>query len=249
MRRFYVPKEMFGKDTVKLSPDICKHIHTVLRLREGDLVEIFDGECAFAVEISEISRHGGMGIVKHKIEGKDKKKSFQVRLCPAVIKAHRMDFLVEKAVELGVNEIQPVVSLRSVVKPAGEKLAHWNKVARASAAQSGRVDVPPVRPPMPFTKALELDADIKIILHEKERHTYLDDIIEADRHIIKGDIALPVITLLSGPEGGFTDEEIGQAMKKGYIPCGLGDAVLRAETAAIVAVAVISQFTRKAKRE
>lgn len=255
MRRFYIPKEMFIKDTVKLPADICKHIHTVLRLAKGDLIEVFDGESAFVAEILEISRHGGSATVKHRIEGKEnRKKILRVRLLPAVIKSNRMDFLIEKAVELEVDEIQPILTYRVVVKSSDEKVRHWNKIAQSAASQSGRVDVPPIHPPLIFSKALELSADVKIILHERERDKSLEDVINANMHIIISEDtssanSLPIVALLSGPEGGFTDEEISQAMAKGCVPCGLGDAVLRAETAPLVALAVLSHITRKMRKK
>jgi 16S rRNA (uracil1498-N3)-methyltransferase len=252
MRRFYIPKEMFSKDTVKLSADICRHIHTVLRLDKGDLIEVFDGESAFVAEILEISRHGGSATVKHTIEGEDKRKILRVKLLPAVIKSKRMDFLIEKAVELGVDEIQPILTHRSVVKSSEEKVRHWNKIAQSATSQSGRIDVPPIHPPLPFAKALELLANVKIILHERERDQSLEDIISANRHLIRGDASsansIPIVALLSGPEGGFTEEELSQAMAKGCVPCGLGDAVLRAETAPLTALAVLNHLTRKMRK-
>lgn len=245
MRRFYVPREMFDKNTIRLSADICKHIHRVLRLSKGDLIEVFDGECAFVAQIKEISSHGGAGILKRKIEGGNKKKFLRIRLLPAVIKSNRMDFLIEKAVELGVYEIQPILTYRGVVKAGKEKVRHWNNIARASASQSGRIYIPPVHLPIPFDEALEGAADIKVILHEKEQKIYLEDIIEANMHTMASMSSLPIVALLSGPEGGFTEKEVAQAIAKEHTPCGLGDAVLRAETAPFVALSILNYLTRK----
>jgi 16S rRNA (uracil1498-N3)-methyltransferase len=160
-----------------------------------------------------------------------------ITLLTAIPRGALMDFLVQKTAELGVSRLIPIVTARSVARPDAEagRRTRWEKIAREAARQCGRADVPVVEAPVPLAVALaapELPAR-RLALFEGER-------LRSLRSELSG--TAPVATaLLVGPEGGFASAEIEAARGVGFVPVGLGKLILRVETAAIVAVALVAE--------
>jgi 16S rRNA (uracil1498-N3)-methyltransferase len=155
-------------------------------------------------------------------------------LLVAVPRGSRMDLLVQKATELGVHRVVPVIAARSVARPEAGRRARWQKIGREAARQCGRADVPQIDAPVSLADAVsapDLPAR-RFAFFEGERQRSLQAALDADPS--------PVPTaILIGPEGGFDPVEIGAARDAGFATLGLGQLILRVETAAIVALALI----------
>ena len=193
MRRFYVPKKRWQGNKALLDSDQCRHLTRVLRMGAGDTVIIFDGKGEFEAVIASVDKSGAWCEIVRPIKDRPAKKA-HIILAPALIKAKKMDMVIEKATELGADEIIPFTSQRCVIKPKPHKSDRWIKIAESAAAQSGQTDVPKIHEPLDFKKILHQKADLKIMLWEGER-----DDVGARRAL-----PLPRILLLVGPEGGFT---------------------------------------------
>ena len=221
-----------------LPPAQSRHVTRVLRLRSGDAVTLFNGDGSeYSAEIARIGKDAATLSVTGS-RAVDREAPLAVILAQAVSGGERMDYTVQKAVELGVAGIQPLVSARSVVRLAGERavkrLAHWQAVAIAACEQCGRNRVPRVEPPLEFHAWLALtakaqDGAAKLLLSPRATDS------------LRG-LARPasgVIILLAGPEGGWIPEEERAAEQTGFHPVRLGPRVLRTETAAVAALAAL----------
>jgi 16S rRNA (uracil1498-N3)-methyltransferase len=162
-----------------------------------------------------------------RVEHPAREATVDLVLAPALLKGPRMDTLVEKVTELGVARLAPVLTERVVAR--GEHRERWERIAAAAAKQCGRTRLPVLVPPCPLAERLsEPGPAVRLIAWEAERTTRIGDLPAT------ADAAL----LVTGPEGGFTADEIALARAVGCRPVGLGARILRAETAAIVAVAL-----------
>jgi 16S rRNA (uracil1498-N3)-methyltransferase len=236
-RRLFVPGERLGGPRLTLTGPEHRHLGLVLRARPGDTVTLFDGAGgevdAEVIRVERAETELALG-ERRAVAG----PAVALTLLCAVPRGPRMDFLVQKSSELGVARLVPVVTERSVVRPdadgANGKRARWEKIAREAARQCGRADLPIVDPPVALAEALAgpgLPAR-RFALFEGERSRSL-------RVALAG--AEPAATaLLVGPEGGFAAAELAVARAAGFEAVGLGARILRVETAAIVAVALVA---------
>jgi 16S rRNA (uracil1498-N3)-methyltransferase len=234
-RRLFVPGERLTGTRLTLTGDEHRHVGRVLRARVGDRLTLFDGaggevEGRVArVERGEIELELG---ARRMVAG----PATPLTLLVAVPRGARMDFLVEKTVELGVARIIPVIAERSVVRLDAEanRGARWEKIAREAARQCGRADVPVIAAPAPLGAAL-VDGALparRLALFEGEKTRSLGAELAG---------AGPVATaLLVGPEGGFGAAEIAAARDAGFTSVGLGPRILRVETAAIAGLALLA---------
>lgn len=238
MPRFYSPPPLPLSDTFELPPDAAHHASRVLRLRVGDAVDIFDGiggECRGVIADLNGKRVTVAGITPSSIQ---RESPLHVVLAQALSSSEKMDWVIQKATELGVTEIQPLATERSVAKLAAERvahrLAHWQQVAISACEQCGRNVLPVINAPLDMMQWLQQEEavpDAKFILlpggtatlHEQARP--------------KGKVAL-----LIGAEGGFSQAESTAALQCGYIPIRLGARVMRTETAAIAGIAVLQNL-------
>jgi 16S rRNA (uracil1498-N3)-methyltransferase len=216
--RIYLPEAELGKEEA-LSSEQIRHLK-VLRVKKGELVGIFDG-----IGNEYEGFYSGKVIVPEKQIDAQKEPDVKVTLAVAVPKGARMDFLIEKVSEIGVNSIVPIICSRGVVKPKGAKIERWRRIVVEACAQSERSMVPTLSNPIPFTELLST-----IKQYEK---AYICQ---------KGGKVLPAnkkgnILLIVGPEGDFTPEEMESALEAGCQKVSLGPTILRTETAGIVAVA------------
>jgi 16S rRNA (uracil1498-N3)-methyltransferase len=209
------------------------HLLHVLRLQKGDALTLFDGQGAeFPATISAIDKSAVTLSVGVRREV-DRESPLQVVLAQGISSGERMDYTVQKCVELGVAAIQPLVTQRSVVRLTGERAekraAHWQHVAAAACEQCGRNLLPTILPVQPVLNWLGAAPDGARFVLSPAGSTRLRD------H------ARPAgpLTLLVGPEGGWDEAELAAAQRAGFAPLALGPRVLRTETAAVAALAAM----------
>jgi 16S rRNA (uracil1498-N3)-methyltransferase len=207
----------------------------VLRLQPGDVITLFNGEGGeFDATVSRMGR-SEVEVVVGAHRPVERETARAVHLLAGITANDRMDWLVEKATELGVASITPLVAERSVLKLKGEradkKLAHWQGVAVAAAEQCGRNRVPPIHPAVTLTEWLKKSAP-------GER--WVLSLSEGTQPLPHQASQAPV-TVLSGPEGGLSPGEEIAALAAGFAPVSLGPRVLRAETAPLAVLAVCAQ--------
>ena len=217
-----------------------RHLSRVLRARPGDKVTLFDGQGGEVdAEILTIERD-------RTTLSLGERRQVAVPAGPRVVllqslaRGERMDTIVQKTTELGVHEIVPIAAGRSVARlPAGEaapRRARWQKIAQEAARQCGRADIPAIADPRPLAEALAGTGrgpdQRRLALWEGSRGCPL-------RAALAAGPVPAIVTLLVGPEGGFAEDEIAAAAQSGFEIVGLGPRILRVETAAIVAVALI----------
>ena len=244
-RRFHIPADRWGGALLRLEGVERHHCVEVLRLRPGRRVTLFDGAGGEAeAEIVSFDRHAVMLRLTGPLETTPPPR-FRITLAQAILKGSRMDFIVQKATELGVAAIAPVVSERTVVRldpeTAEERRARWTQQAIESAKQCGQNRVPQVEATQGLTDFLrDVSAGVDLAL------------VAALRPEARGLRALlaeragPVneALLLVGPEGDFTPKELELAGAAGFQPLDLGPAILRSETAALYALSVLSYELR-----
>jgi 16S rRNA (uracil1498-N3)-methyltransferase len=234
--RFFIPPafaSLAPGARIALPDAAAHHAARVLRLAAGDAVTLFDGRGGeYAAVITLASRQ--VEVKLSAFDAVEREGPFPVELVQGISSGDRMDFTVQKAVELGAASIRPVVAERSVVKLAGERaekrVAHWQQIAIAACEQCGRNRVPEVRAIQALDRFLaEPGAPLRLLLSPRSG-TLL-------RSLPKPSVP---VQLLIGPEGGFSDGEERAAMAMGYAPVNLGVRVLRTETAALGALAAMS---------
>jgi 16S rRNA (uracil1498-N3)-methyltransferase len=237
--RIYAPPVHEGQDTVELAEDTVRYLRNVLRLGRGDGILLFDGsgwEYRGVIERLE-GREGTARIVAR--ERVPLAIPVRITLAQALPKGDKMEFIVQKATELGVARIVPFRSARTIPRRtedrAARRLERWRRIAAEAAEQCGRTDVPEIAEPLPFREALAQAGPeaVKILFWESETERSV-------REILKGDAARSAkeFFLVVGPEGGVTGEETEQARQAGFLTASLGRLVLRVETAALAILAI-----------
>ena len=241
MHRFFVPTTSRAEQTVTLSSDIAHQIARVLRLRANEEIVVIPTDAANAVEwrvrLVTVEARAVSGMVVAERPGLPE-PSCAVTLCPALLKGERFDWLVQKATELGVAAIQPIVTARTIRKIGSDDRharERWQRIATAAAEQSGRSRVPAIRGPVPLGELVHAVTVSLLVAHETVAARTLTEAISA---------ASDRVAVAIGPEGGFTDDEVARlTADAGAVPVSLGPRVLRAETAAITAVTVVMAAT------
>ena len=232
--RFYFPGELGPGRQVELPDQAAHHASRVLRLRTGESVTLFNGkEGEYDATILRMGKDG-VAVRTGQWCDRECESPLEIMLVQAVPGGEKMDFILQKAVELGVTSIQPVLSVRSVVRLEGERaqkrVQHWQNVVISACEQSGRNRVPQVAPIMTLTNWLGAGttAAVKLMLSPRAEHS-LRVLPEPD-----GQVAL-----LVGPEGGLTETEEEAAAVCGFVPIKIGRRILRTETAALATVSAM----------
>ncbi|MGA2040348.1 MAG: RsmE family RNA methyltransferase [Bryobacteraceae bacterium] len=231
-RRFFVDAVCGG--VAELAGDAARHLTRVLRVEPGQRYEISDGHAAWLAEIAEAR---GPRVVFRVIEPVETAElAIRITLCAALIKFDRLEWMIEKTTELGVERIQPVETARSekgLFEASAKRAERWVRIAREAAEQSRRLRAPEILPAARLQACLMEAAGARYRLEEAAALPLVRLLAEAPE--TDGEVRL-----LLGPEGGWTDEERDAAARAGWLAASLGPRVLRAETAAIAAVAVVS---------
>ena len=232
MPRFYLPTALAPHTTLNLPDNIIRHIH-VLRLNAGDSITLFNGTGNdFAATLQTIGkRHAECHI--HAQRQPENESPLAITLVQAISSGERMDFTLQKSVELGVRAICPIISERCVVRLSGERadkrVQRWQDIAIAACEQSGRSIVPTVLPIVSFSDYLRQMPPELHLMMSLRRATTLRDIAPAPQSL----------RLMIGPEGGWTPAEEQAALDAGVQTITLGKRVLRTETAAMAAMAAM----------
>lgn len=229
-RRFFAPPSAFNftKQSVTLTADEARHLREVLRLKPGDTVSVFDGEGKeFAARVVQARREFAELELHEEINTARPESPLQLTLAVALLKGEKFDLVVQKATELGVNKIVPLITRHADIKlrdqnDAAKRVARWQRIALEAAKQSGRAVVPEVSLPVTFASLL----DGSCVLFSERGGYGLTQISNP-------------ITAIIGSEGGWSDEEIEEARAAGAQIVTLGGRILRAETAAITAAALL----------
>jgi len=228
-RRFFVDQIRSG--AAELRGEEARHLTRVLRVEPGQRFEISDNENAYLAEIEEAR---GERVVFRVIEPiVTTPLPVRVTLCAALIKFDRFEWIVEKATELGVERIRPVETTRSekgLFEASRKRSERWTRIARESSQQARRVRAPEILPAVRFNVAIKEEAEHRYFLEEATAPPFPREIPEERQD---------TVALLVGPEGGWTDAERLTAHGAGWCAVSLGPQVLRAETAACAALAIV----------
>lgn len=235
MPRFYCPPPLPFSGSFDLPPDAAHHAARVLRLREGDAVQIFDG--IGNERHGVIAEPGGKRVVVRGIIAvdSDRETPLKILLAQALSSSEKMDWVIQKATELGVAEIQPIDAERSVARLSAERAArrleHWQQVAISACEQCGRNLLPQIHAPL----------DIMVWLQQMQKSSATKFILLPQGAASLHAHAKPPgrVALLIGAEGGFTQAESDTALRCGFTPIRIGARVLRTETAAIAGLAAL----------
>ena len=233
-RRRWIADRVSG-DRAFLSGSNAEHLARVLRARVGQEFEIVAGDAVRRGRIAAISDNE----VEFELgESVAQAEQGSVSLLLAVFKFDRMEWAIEKATELGVAAIQPVIARRTethLASAAAKRVERWRRIAHEAAQQARRDAAPEIADPVKLKDALDHHAEIKIVLAESEQKSALKDALHA---LTTDDRRLPTVSLAIGPEGGWTDDELRDFSDAGWTSASLGKTILRAETAAIAALAI-----------
>lgn len=232
MRIALPPDDIALNRELRLPPDKARYLSVVLRCVPGDRLEIIDGR-GKAYEAT-VSRRAGaeVFITIGSEKAASPELSVPLILCQGILKGEKMDLVIQKATELGVREIIPLVTERSIVRET-RKVGRWAKIAEEAAEQSGRAVIPRIHEPASFADALRAGRGRCLIFWEGGGLPLREALSGPSS---PSDSAL---VLFVGPEGGFTSDEVRQAQAQGASAATLGGRILRAETAAIVTVALV----------
>jgi len=234
--RFFISPDQISGPHISITGEDVRHIATVLRMQAGDELLLCDGEGAeYTVAITRVERSG----ITTEITGQSKRelRSPRVTLGQGLPKSDKMDLIVQKATELGVAGVVPLVTERAIVKIRDEekRIARWQKIAREAAMQSSRPDIPKVqaiRQLSDFLRTLNSEPGTLLLLPWEEG-------TEPIKNVLRKNPAAQNIIVLIGPEGGFSKAEAESARTRGFHPVSLGPNILRTETAAIAVLGMI----------
>lgn len=234
LTRLFISGDLQPGRDLELGPEQAHYLGRVLRLRPGEALHVFNGDCGeFAAVVASLGKDRAKLSVAAKL-ATGTESALRVHLVQGVSRGDRMDVIVQKATELGVKRITPVLTGFGLVKLAGERAEkrrdHWHKIAISAAEQCGRI-----RPPL-----IDVAVPLKSWLGGKPEDADVDLILQPGATTAMTSLHAPAtkVCLLVGPEGGFSDAEYEDAALRGFLPVSLGPRVLRTETAAIAAVAV-----------
>lgn len=235
MHRFFIP-QLYAAEMVIKDVD-AKHISKVLRMQPGDKIQIVSDDGVTA--IAEIVSLQADNVVVKCLEklAESHEPSVKITLAQGLAKGEKMDFIIQKAVEMGASSIVPVAMEHSVVRLEGakadKKVERWQKIAEAAAKQSKRDIIPQVQAVQTMQQMLtNNDLQHKIIAYECEDRLGLKTALQSCDN-------LQELLLIIGPEGGISEFELELARKNGAAPVSLGKRILRAETAGVVALSAI----------
>ena len=233
MPRFYVDFALIPDSVVELPYNVVRHLN-VLRVKNTEEIVLFNGNGKAYLALPEVleKRRASVRILRE--EATDNESPLNITLVQAVSAAERMDFTLQKSVELGVAEIRPVISERCVVRLSGERaekrVARWQEIVVSACEQSGRNIVPKVLPLTTYAQALQqLPQETTKLLMSLNRAQKLGDVRPQSGKVV----------FMVGPEGGWTEKEEQQAFDAGFQSVTLGKRVLRTETASLAAIAAM----------
>lgn len=225
---------------LKLDESDKRHIINVMRMKENECFQIVFDKKLYTCLIESISKKD---LVYKIIDEKDiyKEKDIKVIIASSIIKEQKMDFMLQKATELGVDEIIPIVSERTVVKvndKSDNKINRWKKIVKEASEQSHRCDTPKIRDIIGLKDLVDVNSDVKILCNTNEMSKNIKKVLQDSK---KSGTMLIVV----GPEGGFSDTEVDFLSNNGFISVTLGENILRAETVPLYLLSIVNyEFMR-----
>jgi 16S rRNA (uracil1498-N3)-methyltransferase len=232
-RRFFVDEVRSGR--AEISGDDARHLTRVLRVEAGQRYEISDNRNVYLAEVDTARKEHVTFRTLEKLAAPA--PTVRLVLCAALIKFDRFEWMIEKATELGVSQIVPVETIRSergLERAAHKRVERWRRIALEASQQSRRAFLPEVSEPEPLSDALSREAIYRFALDENPAARPLNAALPATRN------PQDTVAMLIGPEGGWTDEERAQFTAAAWSPVSLGPLILRAETAALAALAIVN---------
>ncbi len=231
--RFYVDMPLQSGDEIELPQDVANHCARVLRLKPDAPLILFNGQGGeYAASLAKVEKRCVTALIdKH--QAREVESPLEVVIAQGVSKGERMDYTIQKVVELGASHVVPIVAERTVVNLKGDRAEkrrdHWQGVVIAACEQSGRNRVPEVAPLVDFQQWVQQPREgLKLVLH----HRAPQDLRAMER-------PNGPVTLLIGPEGGLSEQEIIMAEQAGFVSVCLGPRVLRTETAALATLSLL----------
>lgn len=234
MSRLYQAQTLTPHTTIRLDDKAGHHLARVLRAKTGEKLVLFNGQGGeYEAVISHIDKKG-VDVTVGQFIDREVEPPIRIHLAQALARGEKMDFIVQKAVELGVHKIIPLMTERCNVKLEGEReekrVQHWQSVVISACEQSGRNRIPEVETPLSLKAWLPIvKADRAFVLSPHVNTPLNDQPLPPHANLV----------LLVGPEGGLSDQEVTQAIQAGFQPLSLGPRVLRTETAGLASLAVL----------
>ena len=239
MHHFFVTPSQVSGETIFVEGQDVNHMKNVLRMKIGEQVEISDGNNKkYLCEIEAFDAEAVRLQILEEMAA-DTELSSKLYLFQGLPKSDKMELIVQKAVELGAFEVIPVATKRAVVKldakKAAKKVERWNSISESAAKQAGRSLIPEVTEVLTFSQALEKAKQLDVTLIPYELAEGMEESREIIRSIKKGQS----VGIFIGPEGGFEQAEVAQAMEAGAKPVTLGKRILRTETAGLTILSIL----------
>jgi 16S rRNA (uracil1498-N3)-methyltransferase len=237
--RLFLREANWNNDTLLLDRDIKKRLIRVMRMRPGDRLEVATPQQRWECELQQTLPDG---VILKKISELPSRSQNRVRLIlgQAIPKGDRFEWLIQKATELGITEIHPLITERTIVRPENsvKKVQRWNEIAAAAAEQSESDQPSMILPPEPLNIFLKQAPDgLKLLLHEREGAVPLKELLAEHNYYNDS------ITAIVGPEGGWAKQESEVIEQAGFQKVHIGSRILRSETAGLVLAAIIEYET------
>jgi len=233
--RFFCPSLDATQNPLALPDDVHRHAIQVLRLKAGAVIQLFDGQgLEYEATLTQVERKRSEVELGQRVPNQTE-SPLNITLLQGISRGERMDFAIQKAVELGVNQIVPVITERCNVQlkndRAEKRHAHWQGVMISACEQSGRAMLPKLAAVIDLPSALNNCSDVLKLVLDPQSDTGFKELDSAKQ-----------LTLLIGPEGGLSDEELDTAKNSGFTAVQFGPRILRTETASTAALAVVQSL-------
>jgi 16S rRNA (uracil1498-N3)-methyltransferase len=240
MPSFLIAHEADPGEKVRLSPEESRHLRDVLRIEVGDKIRLFEKTgTQYSGVVKEISKKEVTVMIEEKTAASA--QNHHLKIAQAFLKREKMEFVIQKAVELGIDSLHPFSSERTIAtakKP--EKLDRWKKIADEASKQCGRGSEMTIDIPASFDAFLQnVDADLKLIFWEEETKSLQEFLKSPLAPLFQRGVGGISVLAMIGPEGGFSTDEVEAARAAGFVPLSLGPRILRAETAAIAVMSLL----------
>ena len=238
MHRFFVPSSNIDGGRVTLTDDAARQLARVLRASPGDSIIALDNSgYEYRVTLDVVSPKQAAGVISDIYAG-DGEPQLHITLYQGLMKADRFEYVLQKGTELGISRFVPIVCERTVARGAitAARAERWRRIIREAAEQSGRCRLPMLDSAVSFGEACPSVVKPALIGWECERDSGIKDALLRQKASIQDAQSIGVVI---GSEGGLTDAEVAQALSRGITPVSLGRRILRAETAGIIAAAVV----------
>lgn len=232
-RRFFVASPLSSLKTCLLSATVSHHLVSVLRAKSGQSIVLFDGTgVEYAAEIIEITKKQVRVTVGQAVQV-ERESPLKITLFQGLSRQERMDYVIQKAVELGVFRIVPIITERAQVRLTDDrrlrKMQHWQRIIESACEQSGRTVLPVIEQPVLWQDVIHLETEsLKLVCSPWHRGLHWSQLERP-----------AAVHLMIGPEGGLSEEEVATAVANGYRPMSMGPRILRTETAAVAALSLL----------